>query len=797
MGTLWQDVRYGLRVLARNPGFTAVVILILAVSIGANTAVFSVVNAVLLRPLPYREPDRLVALFQQRKGGAETYTSPKNFAYWREHNKVFEQIAASAGRRAYLTGLDHPRHMQAEEVSPCLFSLLGARPMLGRTFLPEEEKLGNHRVVVLSHMFWQDQWGGDPEVIDRTLELDGEQHTIVGVMGPDFRHPMTNPSPFWVPLVLEKSYSVGSLARLKKGVTITQARAHMALIARELEEIYPKLNAGCTVAVHRYLDDIFGHHRRILLLLFGAAGFVLLIACSNVANLLLARATLRRQEISVRLALGASRGRIMRQVLTESIILSTAGGLLGLLVTYWAVRGLVGLCPADIPRIGQTRVDVTVLAFTLGLSMLTGLLFGLVPAWRTADVRVGQVLKEGQVRSPTGWGWQRLRDGLVVSQIGIALTLLMGAALLIRSLMALYEVDLGFQPQNVIVIHLELPEVRYPQAHQRKAFFDQLLQNVRALPGVRSATLSSVRLGLARGGSVTLISIGSRPVNREERFTVTGKLVGRGFFETLGIPVLRGRTFTEQDVEASANGSPQGLIIDEALARKYFPDADPIGQHIYYSDSLSAPVVGVVGTIRDFEELGPAGGTLYHLLSPWYPYVAHIGVKTEGEPMRLAEVLRAQVRALDQDQTCELRTLESTLAEMLGPRRFSMVLLTVYAGTALVIACAGLYGLLQYMVTHQVHEIGIRMALGARNGDVLRTVMKQGLALTVLGVAVGLAGTLVLTRLISSLLYGVRATDPATFAGVALLLTGVALAASSIPAWRAARTVPMAALRYE
>ncbi len=796
MGTLWQDIRYGLRMLARGPGFTLVVVVILALGIGANTAVFSVVNAVLLRPLPYREPHRLVNLYQQWKGGAETNIARERFVYWREHNEVFEQIAATGRRQVYLTGLNRPRQIQAKGVSSCFFSLLGVRPVLGRTFLPEEEKPGNDHVVVLSHAFWQDEWGSDPNVIGKTMVLDGEQHTIIGVVGPDFG----DAGPFCLPLVLEKTYGLKAIARLKKDVTLEQARANMALIARQLEEVDPKLNAGYAATVHRYLDDYFGDHRRTLLLLLGSAAFVLLIACSNVANLLLARAALRRQEIGVRLALGASRGRIMRQVLTESVLLSTVGGLLGLWVTHWAVKGLVGLCPVYIPRIGQTRVDLTVLAFTLGLSIATGLLFGLMPAWRTADVRLGEVLKEGQARSSAGRGWQRLRDGLVVSQIGIALMLLMGAALLIRSLTALYRVDLGFQAQNVLVMRIELPQMKYPQPQQQRAFFDQLLQNIRTMAGVRSAALVMPALTLAEGGSTTAISIGAPVANREGRFQVIRRHVGRDFFETMGMRVLRGRTFTEQDVQAQDVQAEdtiwQSLIVDETLARKYFPDTDPIGQRLYYDEEMGGTVVGVVSTVKDFTELAPAQGILYRLL-PMYFYRMEIAIKTEGEPMRLADGLRAQVRALDKDQTCDLWTLESTLARMLGPRRFSMVLLGVYAGTALLIACAGLYGLLQYMVAHQGHEIGIRMALGARNRDVLKAILKQGLVLTVIGVAVGLAGTLVLTRVLASLLYGVRATDPATFACVAVLLVAVALAASGIPAWRAARTNPMSALRYE
>jgi putative ABC transport system permease protein len=773
-------------------------VVILAVGIGANTGVFSVVNAVLLAPLPYQEPDRLVTLFRQKKGGFETNVPPENFAYWREHQEAFERVAAYASLPVYVTGIDDPRHVRAVQVSACFFPLLGATPILGRTFLPEEEEAGNHRAVVLSHGFWRDQWGTDPNVIGETLELDGEQHMIIGIMPSDFRFPMLNSAPFWVPLVLEESYAVMPIARLKPDVTIEQARAHMALMGRQLEEVDPQRNAGRTITVHRYLDDLFGNNRRILLLLLGAAGFVLLIACSNVANLLLARAILRRQEIGIRLALGASRGRIMRQLLTESIILSTAAGLLGLLATYWVVKGLVGLCPADIPRIRQVRVDITVLAFTLGLSMLTGLLFGLIPAWRTADVHLGQTLKEGQVRSPAGRGWQRLRDGLVVSQLGITLTLLMGAALLIRSLVALHKVDLGFQVKNVLAMHVELPRVKYPEYHQRRAFFDQLVQEIRTVPGVQSAALVSVRLALAsRGGGTDLISIGSRPTDTEQLSQVHSNQVGRDFFETMGIPVLRGRAFTEQDMQTEPIDAQRGLIIDQRFAQRYFPNVDPIGQRIYFGQRRSGVVVGVVATVRDFEELAPASGTLYHLMSPWYFYVMDVLVRTDGEPMRLAGPLRARVRALDKDQACEFRTLESILAEMLGPRRFGMTLLGVYAGTALAIASAGLYGLLQYRVARQTREIGIRMALGATSGDVLGTVMKQGLALILLGVAAGLAGTLVLTRAISSLLYGIDPADPATFACISVLLTGVALIASSIPACQAARTNVMGALRHE
>jgi len=793
MRTLWQDIRYGLRMLGRSSGFTLVVVAVLALGIGGTTAVFSVINAVMLRPLPHREPGRLVNLYQQRKGGAETNISETRFAYWREHTEVFEQIAGTSYRPVYLSEVDRPRQIQAKMVSANYFSLLGYEPVLGRVFRPDEEKPGSQPVVVLGHAFWLDQWGGAPNVIGKSLVLDGEPHAVVGVMAREFE----SGTPFCLPLVLEKCYGVMSMARLKKGVTLAQARAHMALISRQLEELDPKRNAGHTATVHRYLDDYFGDHRRTLLLLLGSAVFVLLIACSNVANLLLVRAAVRQREIGVRLAVGASRGRIVRQVLTESVLLSAAGGLLGLLVTHWGIRGLVGLCPIHIPRLWQTRVDVTVLAFTLGLSMVTGLLFGLLPAWKMTEVRLGRVLKEGQARSSTGRGWQRLRDGLLVSQIAVALMLFMGAALLIRSLMALHRADLGFQARNVLVMDVDLPRVNYPQPQQQKAFFDRLMENVRAMPGVRSAALVPVQVGLGAGGSATPISVGAPAAGPEERFEVTGWRVGRDFFETMGMRIVRGRTFTEQDVQAEITIPHQHLIIDETLARQHFADTDPIGQRIYYDEQRSGVVVGVVSTLKDFRELAPPCGVLYELLSQWYFYSMNIAIKTEGEPMRLAEALRAQVQTLDKDQSCQLWTLESTLARMLAPRRFSMVLLGIYAGIALIIACAGLYGLLQHMVSHQTHEIGIRMALGARSRDVLKAVLRQGLTLTLIGVALGGLGTLVLAHVLASLVYGVRVTDPATFASVAMLLIAIALAASGVPAWRAARTNPMAALRCE
>ncbi len=792
MGTLCQDIRYGLRMLARCPGFAAVVVVILAVGIGANTAVFSVVNAVLLRPLPYRDAGRIVALwdYMVEEGLSQMGTSHHNFRFCREQNRVFESMAAMQNRRVYLTGIDQPRHVRAVAASSCVFSLLGVQPFLGRGFLPEEELPGNDRVVVLSYAFWRDGCGASADVIGKPLELDGERYTVVGVMPTGSQFPFRRPAPFWVPLVLEQgrtgaSMSRGTsvLARLKKGVTLRQARAEMAGIAQRLEQIEPKINRGFSVTVDRLLDDTVKDNGRLLLLLLGAAGFVLLIACGNAASLFLARATTRQREIGLRVALGAPPSRIVGQMLTESLVVSVAAGLLGLAITFWTIKGLVGLCPAEIPRMAETRIDVSVLLFTLGVSVLTGLVFGATPAWRACDTHVARALKEALSQSPAGPGWRHLRGCLVVSQISVALVLLTGAGLLIRTMMALQEVDLGFRPQNVATLHLELPRVKYPESHQCQAFHEQLLQRVRVLPGARSAALVSAGLELGTRGGYLRVSVDDRPADDpDERRWARNMDVSPGFFETMGISVLSGRTFSDQDVQSGAKCT----VIDEHMARTYFPDADPIGRSINQC------------TIRDFETLKPAHDTFYSPLSDYYFQIMDLVIRTEGDSMRLADALRAQVQALDRDQAIsEFKTLDMTLAGTLAPRRFSMVLLGSFAGAALLLAAAGVYGLLQHNVTQQVHDIGIHMALDAQGGHVLKKVLRQGLKLAVIGSVIGLAGALALTHVLSSLLHNVRPTDPLTFACVSFVLTGVAPLASYLPARRAARIDPMEALRYE
>ena len=797
MGTLRQDVRYAVRTLSKSPSFLITVLVILTLGIGANTAIFSIVNAVLLRPLPYRDPGRIVVLWDQKlkEGLTEMPTSHRNFRFWREQNQVFEHLAAAQSRRFYVTGTDKSRHIRAVAASANVFSLLGVQPLLGRGFLPEEETPGKDRVVVLSHAFWREYSGGAADIIGKTLSLNGESYTVVGVMPPGFWFPFRRPVPFWVPLVLETGAAgdgrvTRGFARLKKGVTLEQANAEMAVLARRLEQMDPRANAGYITAVNRLLDDAIKGNRRLLLLLLGAAGFVLLIACGNAAGLFLARATVRQRETAVRVTLGASRACVVRQMLTESLVVSVAAGLVGLLAAFGTLKGLVRLCPADIPRIGETRIDTSVLMFTLGVSVLTGLVFGAIPAWKISDVHLARTLKEGLRQSTTGLRWRRFRGCLVISQISIALILLMGAGLLIRSLIALQQVDLGFQPQNVLTAHIELPQMKYPESSHCKAFFEQLVQQVRALPGVRSAALVTAGLDLGTGGGYVSVRIDNRPPGGpDDTRLVRCMTVSPGFFEALGIRVLKGRAFTDQDVQ----GDAKSAVIDENMARTYFPDTEPLGHKVN-----EMTIVGVVSTLRDFEALAPIHDTFFIPLSDWYFQVTDLVVRTEADPMRLAGAIRAEVSALDKDQAVsDVRTLEMTLAGMLAPRRLSMVLLALFAGVALLLAGVGLYGLLQYTMMQQVHDIGIRMALGAKPRDVLETALWQGLKLTLAGVVIGVAGALALTRVITSLLYGVSPIDPVTFACVSILLAGVALLASYLPARRAARIDPMVALKYE
>lgn len=753
MTTLWQDIRYGTRMLAKNPGFTTVVIVILAVGIGANTAIFSVINAVMLRPLPYEDSDRLVTFHPRTQEKPFLGTYYRDLSLWREQEGVFEDAAGYSGGWFYVAGIGQPHEIWAREVSSNLFAMLRSRPLLGRGFLPEEEQPGGPPVIVLSEGFWREHLGADPGAVGKSLVLNGQSYTIVGVMPPGFAFPFGSSQSLYVPLIAEPDARAHLLGRLKKGVTLDQARAAMAVVARRQEQLDPQKNAGLTIGVERLLDSILEGKRRLPLLLWGAAGLVLLIACSNVANLFLARAVTRQREMAMRVTLGAGRSRVMRQMLTESLLVSLAGGAAGLLLAFVLVKGLVGLCPAKIPRLNEARVDSAVLLFTLGISILTGLLFGVMPAWRASDMRTGQMLKETALQSSSGRRWRHVNGGLVVSQVALSVILLMGAGLLTRSLLALQSIDLGFRADNVIGMQIKLPEVKY---HERLT---------------------------------TTVSVPGSTTGNSESQEAQWASVGPAFFETMGIRLLKGRTFNDQDGIRNA-------IIDVELARKCFGDVDPVGHKIASDVVGDQTVIGVVDRTRDF--LTPrAGGVIYTRTDQGFG-LATVLVRTDGDPLRLAAALRAQVAALDSEQVImELETVSARLSGMLAPPRFNLILVGCFAGIALVVAMIGVYGLLHYSATQQTRDIAIRMALGARTGDVLKSVLRAGLKLVLIGVGIGVAGAFAVTRVLSSLLYDITPTDPLTFVLVSITLSVVALLASYLPARRAAKVDPMVALRYE
>jgi predicted permease len=804
----WQDIRFGFRTLLRSPATSAVALLTLALGIGANTAIFSVVNGVLLQPLDFKDPDELVRIWESSpgRGFPRFSTSPPNFEDWRLQNQVFEGMFASNLGSYNLTGGDRPESIPGAQVTPEFLSVLGVEPMLGRGILPEEGKPGGARVVVLSHGLWQRRFGSDPNVLSQRIQLDGESYAVIGVMPEGFDFPAKRE--IWVPLVwdfapeMRGAHFLLTIGRLKDGVTMEQALSEMKTIASRLERQYPESNTGWTVTTMRLSDVIVEGVRPALLLLLAAVGFVLLIACANVANLLLARLASREREIAVRAALGAGRNRLVRQMLTESLVLFLVGGLLGLLFAALVNRVLLSLYSSGLPRENEVGLDGQVLLFTLALSLLTGLVFGLVPALSATSGRLYSALKEGGRAVAGGARGKLIRNILVLGEVAIALVLLVGAGLLLRSFARLRAVDPGFRPAGVLSAQLVLPEQKYGEPERQVAFTRELLERLRAIPGVKSAD-TTFPLPLGGNGFVLSFAVEGRPEPRPgEVPNANVRLVTPDFFQTMGTRLLQGRVFTPQD-------GPEAVpvvIVNQTLAEKIWPGENPIGKRITYDD-LDDPelkwrqVVGVVADIRHGTLEQDSGSDVYwpQLQSPVGGELSVL-LRTEGDPLRLAGSLREVVSAIDPDLPINhVRTMEDVVAESLSNSRFQTVLLGIFAGVALLLAAIGVYGVISYSVAQRTHEIGIRMALGARREEVLRLVIRQGMTLVLAGVAVGLVLALLLSwwlsERVASYLYGGQAFDPLILVTVPLVLLAVALLANWLPARRATLVDPLVALR--
>jgi putative ABC transport system permease protein len=812
MQTLWQDLRYGARMLLKKPGFTLVAVITLALGIGANTAIFSVVNAVLLRPLQYADPGRVVQVWQNfpQLGSNQVTLSAPEFLDYRDQNRAFERMAAFRFQGFTLTVGSEPEGILGARVSADLFSLLGVAPALGRTFLPEEDQIGAPRAVILSHGCWQRRFGSDAAIIGKSLALDGESFTVVGVMPPGFQFPpQAIQNELWANVPFDANdlnrrgwRPLGVIARLKSGAGMDQASAELKAIAGG----FPASGAVPSAYAVPLQEQVVGRVRRALLVLFGAVSFVLLIACANVANLLLSQAAARQREMAIRAAVGASRARLIRQLFVESVPLALLGGGAGLLLAVWIVDLLVSVNPGNIPRANEIGIDLRALGFTLSVSLLTGVVFSLAPAWQSSKLDLSESLKEGGRGTSGSFRRFSLRSLLLVSEVALSLALLIGAGLMINSFTRLLRVDPGFDPRGVLTMQIALPQSKYSEIQQRAFFFEQALERIRRLAGVQSAGMTSA---LPLGGNPDFgFTIEGRAPNAPGDVPQTGwRAISPDYLRTMGIPLRRGRHFSERDHEKAAGVA----IINETMARRFWPDEDPLGKRV----KLGGPqrpypwmeIVGIAGDVKHNGLDAPVGPELYMpyaqtpfsqmpagLRFPAMSLVARSGLDHDS----LAAAARGEIRSLDKDQpVTNIRPLDQLLANSISLHRFYSLLLTVFASIALILAAVGLYGVVSYTVKQRTHEIGLRMAFGAQAGDVLRLIIKFGMRLTLIGALIGLAGALTLTRLMKTLLFDVSATDPLTFIVVALLLTGVALLACWIPARLATRVDPMIALRSE
>jgi putative ABC transport system permease protein len=816
METLIQDLRYGLRQLRRSPGFTAVAVATLALGIGANTAIFSVVSAVLLRPLPFPAPERLVRVMSMRlHGGVSDNASYPDFADWRARNHVFAHLAAFNTDSFTLTGQGEAAHVQGAIVSADLFSLLGVKPILGRTFLPDEDKLSATTEgfpIIISHRLWRERFGRDSGIVGRSISLDNRSFIVVGVMPAGFQFPLNaEPMDFWTTMAIEfvtapglpsmaeqrGAHYLDVIARLKPGVSISQAQAEMSTIVSALNKQYPE-NSPRGIRIMPELDRLVGDVRLALLILLAAVGCVLLIACANVANLLLARGTGRQKEMAIRGALGAARVRIIRQLLTESVMLAALGGTLGAAVALWGIPMLIRLVPQDIPRLADVRLDASVLLFTSFLSLLTGVLFGLAPAMQASHSNFAADLKESARRLSGGPQRDRIRSLLVIGDVAIAAVLLVGAGLLIQSFWRLQRIPPGFDPHRVLTFKIDLPYIHYPGLHQSE-FFQQAVTRLGQLPGVRSAS-AVLPLPLDGEDVGTMFDIDGEHVSEANQPRATYSWAEPGYFRTVGIPLLQGRDFADAD---DLKARPV-VIINQTLARRFFPDQNPLGRRIKpgIGNGYSAPpmreIVGVVGDVKQKGLTAEPDPQVYVPLAQSPLGSMIVVMRTEVDPSSMVAAARNVIAGMDKDLPISgVRTLDDYLDHSVAQPHFFSLLLGMFAALALALAAVGLYGVVSYAATQRTHEIGVRMALGAERKEVIRLVVAQGFKLTLMGIALGIAGAFLLTRFLSSLLYGVTSTDPSTFVAVSLLLAAVALLASYMPARRAAQVDPMVALRHE
>lgn len=809
--SLWQDVRYALRGMIKQPGFSFVVVATLALGIGANTAIFSVINSVLLRPLPYQDPTELVFVWEQNyQRDVETnVVSPANFFAWQEQNEVFAEIGVVTEMSATITGDRGPERVGLMYLSPSIFTMLGARAQVGRLLVEDDELDSSPAVVVMSNGFWQRRFGSDPAVIGQSITLNGSSHEVVGVLPSafDFEVPVKFNSAgsrdVWTPVRFDEGARSARgrwlqvLARLEPGVSVERAQANMTALASRLEQEYPEFQTGWTVSVVPLHAQLVGDVRTPLFVLLGSVGFVLLIACANVANLLLARSSGRQREIAVRSALGAGRVRVVRQLLTESIMLAIAGGAAGLLLAYSALLGFVTFSPTNLPRLDEIGIDYRVVGFAFAVSMLTGTLFGALPALRASGQAIKEGLIEGGERGGTGLRSNRIRSGLVVVEFALSMVLLVGAGLLIRSFTSLLDVSVGFDFSNVTTAQITLPGNDYPQSHQRVQFFEDLVTQVQALPGVNDASAITF-MPLAGPGSATSFWVNDRPIPADGDKPVADlRWVHRDFHRALGVPLLTGRLFAPTDTE----GSPLGVIINETAASEFWPNGDALGRTISmpWGDTLIAEVIGVVGDVR---HNGPAMDPRAKFYWDHRQFNAFsemtVFVRSLSEPVMLSNSIRQVVADLNPSlPVYNIRTMDSYYSDTLAQDRFTMMALGGFAVVALLLASVGIYGVMSYSVTERAREIGIKIALGARASSVTLQVLRRGGILIGLAVVVGAVGSIALSRLMLGMLYEVRATDPATMLGVSSLLIAVAVLACLLPARRASKVDPMEALRQE